>query len=310
MRMICYTCLMNLNVQTLPCSYEGDMRFGLCAAPAQAKGMVIIMPGWGEWIEKYTEVIQQWHIRGYNVLIAEWRGQGLSSRFLINRQKTWLPSFDLLVEDMERLFRATCLDEKNIILLGHSMGAHLCLRWYLERGRRYASIKRIILASQLHDIKTAPIPRWAATALIYGATWLGFDQAYAIGQKDFDQTRGRFETNPLTHDEAHYNAMMAQLNANPALKVGGMTYGYLYALLKSFTRLEADLARGAPRIPYMVMGPSDDPLVETSGMTRIAAMLPSCETHLLDGAKHELFQEAEPYRNQIWAWVDQFLARI
>ncbi|MDX1923469.1 MAG: alpha/beta hydrolase [Alphaproteobacteria bacterium] len=301
---------MNLTLHFLPCSYDGEMRYGKSAPAKKAAGTVLLLPGWGEWIEKYKEVISSWNERGYNVVIAEWRGQGLSSRFLMDRKKTWLPSFDLLVEDLERLFKTELGNEKKIILLCHSMGAHIGLRWFLERGRKYPSIKAVILVSMLHRLKTAPIPSIIALWIIKFAAWLGFDQAYAIGQKDFDQAKGTFESNPLTQSEAHYQNLMAHLTEKPELKVGGLTYGWLYAFLQSAKRLEQDLARGAPRIPYLVMGSQEDPLVETSGFTFVASMLPNCKVQYLHGAKHELLQEKEEFRLQTWEWMDQFLTRL
>jgi lysophospholipase len=301
---------MNLTTQFLPCSYDGQMRYGMCAADGQAKGTVLVLPGWGEWIEKYQDVISKWNARGYNVVIPEWRGQGLSSRFLIDRNKTWLPSFDILIDDLERLFKNKLTDEKNILLLCHSMGAHIGLRWFLERGRKYPSIKGVMLTSLLHNFRTDPVPPITARILIHVATWLGFDQAYAIGQRDFDQTAGGFEKNLLTTDADTYHTMNAALNAKQEMKVGGLTYGWLYALLQSVKRLEHDLARGAPRIAYMVMGPQDDLIVQTRGFAFVASMLPNCSLHYLSGAKHELLQEAPALRAQAWTWIDEFVASI
>jgi lysophospholipase len=301
---------MNLTTHLLPCSYEGEMRYGKSAGRMPNHGTVLVLVGWGEWIEKYADVIRQWNERGYDVVIAEWRGQGLSTRFLIDRNKTWLPSFDLLVDDLERLFREELNSAKKIVLCCHSMGSHIGLRWYLERGRKYSTIKGLILISQLHKFNTAPIPPITAQIIIHAATWLGFDQAYAIGQKDFDQTAGRFETNPLTTDETTYQSVINQLNAKPELKVGGITYGWLYALVQSTKRLEQDLARGAPRIAYMVMGPQQDMLVDAKCFGLIASMLPNCTAHYLAGAKHELLQEAPALRSQAWQWIDEFINKI
>lgn len=301
---------MNLTVQFLPCSYDGEMRIGKSPADGPSQGTALLLMGWGEWIEKYADVIKQWNERGYDVVIAEWRGQGLSSRFLVDRNKTWMPSFDILIDDLERLFRAELMMAKKIILCCHSMGAHIGLRWVLQCGRKYASVKGIILISQLHKFNTSPVPPITAHVLIHLATWLGFDQAYAIGQHDFDQTSGRFETNPLTSDEANYRSMIGQLIEKPDLKVGGITYGWLYAFLQSVKRLEQDLARGAPRISYMVMGPSVDLLVDSKCFSQIASMLPNCTVHTLAGAKHELLQEAPPLRAQTWQWIDEYLNGI
>ena len=301
---------MNLTTHLLPCSYDGEMRYGKSPSAKERVGTALILMGWGEWIEKYADVIQQWNNRGYDVVIAEWRGQGLSSRFLMDHNKTWLPNFDILLDDLERLFRAELMDAKKVILCCHSMGAHIGLRWYLARGRKYAAIKGIILLSQLHKFNTSPVPPITAHILIHVATWLGFDQAYAIGQRNFDQISGSFEDNPLTNDETKYQSFIHQLNEKPELKVGGITYGWLYALIQSTRRLEFDLGRGAPRIAYMVMGPKEDMLVDARCFTRIASMLPNCATHTIVGAKHELLQETPPLLAQAWQQIDEFLGGL
>ncbi|MBY0428405.1 MAG: alpha/beta hydrolase, partial [Alphaproteobacteria bacterium] len=174
----------------------------------------------------------------------------------------------------------------------------------------YAAIKGVILLSQLHKFNTSPIPPITAHILIHLATWLGFDQAYAVGQRDFDQTAGQFEINPLTSDETTYRTFINQLNEKTELKVGGITYGWLYALIQSTKRLEQDLARGAPRIAYMVMGPKEDMLVDARWFSRIASMLPNCVSHTINGAKHELLQETPALRAQAWQRVDEFLGGL
>ena len=159
---------MNLTLKFLPTSYEGEMRYGMCPAAQNTRGTVLVLPGWGEWIEKYQECISEWNTRGYDVIIPEWRGQGLSTRFLIDRKKTWLPSFDILVDDLERLFKKELADKnkvstKNILLFCHSMGAHVGLRWYLQRGRAYPAINLLSPAWLLRSCSAAaaPLPRHA-----------------------------------------------------------------------------------------------------------------------------------------------------
>lgn len=301
---------MNLEIKTFPCSHEGMMRYASSKAGKTAKGTVLLLPGWGEWIEKYSDVIKEWNERKFHVFILEWRGQGLSSRFLMDRKKTWLPSFDILVDDLDRIFKAELLETKKIILSGHSMGAHLGLRWYLERGRVHNSMKGVILASMLHAFKTAPFPLWLASMAVKSAAWLGFDQAYMFGQSDFNQAQDDFAANVLTSDEPRFRSMIAMLDEQPQLKVGGLTFGWLAAMLDSMERLEADLSRGAPRIPYYVFGSSNDPLVETSGFIHVASMLPNCMIRTFDGAKHELSHERDDIRNAVWAATDEFIASL
>lgn len=301
---------MSLEIKTLPCTYDGEMRYATSPAGKGAKGTVLLLPGWGEWIEKYSDIIKEWNERKFNVFIIEWRGQGLSSRFLMDRNKTWLPNFDILVDDLDRFFKFELIETKKILLVGHSMGAHLGLRWYLERGRVYPAIKGVILASMLHEFITAPIPSCIAKMVVQCAAWLGFDQAFMFGQSTFNQADDNFALNVLTGDEARFNNMIAMLKEKPELKVGGLTFGWLDAMLKSIERLEKDLARGAPRIPYYIFGSSNDPLVATSGFKHVASMLPNCVTHTFDGAKHELSHERDDIRNAVWQAMDAFIDTI
>ena len=47
----------------------------------QVRGTILMLNGFTEFIEKYSEVVQEFRSRNYHVISFDWRGQGLSRRF-------------------------------------------------------------------------------------------------------------------------------------------------------------------------------------------------------------------------------------
>lgn len=275
-----------------------------------SKGTVMIGIGWAEWLEKYEEVANQWHQRGFNTLIVEWRGQAASSRFLEDKNKSWVPSFDILIHDFHKLFQAQFEGLSTpVYVLGHSMGGHLVLRWWLEKGHPYHNIRGLILASPMHWPNTDPFPLPVAQLIAHAAERLGLSQHYAPGCEGFDQTRIAFEENRVTGDATHYARMLAQLNANPALKSGGVTFGWLEAAFASIRQLEKLLKRGVPpRGRFLVLGAVDDEVVRYAGVRRVASFLPHAGFVSLSDARHELLQENNAIRQRVWQAVDGFVS--
>ena len=93
----------------------------------EVEGTVLMLNGFTEFIEKYSEVVQEFRSRKYQVISCDWRGQGLSRRFLEDRRKVmwiasrkWLrmPWYDSFVKPLPRPH----------ILFGHSMGGCVGMR--------------------------------------------------------------------------------------------------------------------------------------------------------------------------------------
>ncbi|MBI3420185.1 MAG: alpha/beta hydrolase, partial [Proteobacteria bacterium] len=251
---------MPYEITTFPCSTGGFMRWARLEGPKPSRGCVIIHIGWGEWLEKYAADAEKWRRRGFETVVLERRGQALSSRFLENRNKAWLPDYSRLVEDFDEFFRQIFDDEHEPLLLcGHSMGAHLLLRWMLEKRPRVA-IKGVILLSPMQRILTPPFSYSMARLITAVAMMLGLSRHYAPGQESFDPVKTPFAGNFITHDEARYDAMVLALRENPLLKSGGVTFGWLQAAFRSAEKLEKLLLLGAPRGPYLMLGAENDPL--------------------------------------------------
>ena len=114
------------------------LRYAWWNARASApRGTVVILPGRGEFIEKYaTEVVGDLLERGFAVAALDWRGQGLSDRPLPDRGKGHIDTFATYMADV-RLFLETVVSPdapRPVLALCHSMGSHIMMREMAENG--------------------------------------------------------------------------------------------------------------------------------------------------------------------------------
>jgi len=94
-----------------------------------ARGSIILYPGRTEFIEKYFETAVDLIQRGFNVLIIDPRGQGLSDRMVEDRLKSYVRDFQDYADDLGAVVDVfTPLLPKPHILMGHSMGGCVVLQ--------------------------------------------------------------------------------------------------------------------------------------------------------------------------------------
>jgi len=278
--------------------------------PGVPRGTVLLLNGRCEFIERYQEIAGEWRARGYQVFSCDWRGQGRSSRLLPHQpQKGHLGDYRQRDADLDQVFAQLVAPRVAgpLVLFGHSMGGLIGLRHLLAHPGRYAAA---VLSSPMLDFNTAPFPRWFAKTVALGATTLGFGRAYAFGQGDYDpQQAAQFETNPATGDRQRFLAFHQQLEHQPELRVGGVTFGWLAA---SFRALDHDLPR-APleqlTLPVLILSSLADRLVPAASHQRLARRLPRAELHGYTGLRHEPLMEPDVIRARIWADLDGFLRR-
>jgi len=67
---------------------------------AKAKGNVVFVTGWNESFLKYAELIKTLFDAGFSVFTYDHQSQGLSGRWLMEEQSTWIYSFDDYVLDL------------------------------------------------------------------------------------------------------------------------------------------------------------------------------------------------------------------
>lgn len=279
----------------------------LSSTQAVPRGTVILLNGRTEYLEKYVETAAELHQRGWTVYSLDWRGQGLSDRLTANRLKGHVGRFRDYLDDLEQF---VLLAQEHgapapLVLLGHSMGAHIGLRFLRERRHPFSCA---VLTSPMIDIKLPAVPRSLLRGYVKTALRLGFGQAFAPGGAAYEHKDRIFSDNPLTSDPERFQRRLADIAANPLLALGGVTYGWLKAAFDSIDRVVAPgFARGLS-LPLLIVRATEDRIVSRRAQQRFCRLSPDCRLVDIPGARHELLMETDAHRRLFWQAFDGFAA--
>jgi len=285
------------------------IRWGHAAANASsAVGTVLFLNGRTEYMEKYGEVFEALSERGFTVYSLDWRGQGLSDRLLPDRQKGHVGDFDDYLRDLEQLM--TIVPERRptapFVLLGHSMGGHLALRYSV---RHPDQVARAVLSAPMIDIQ---VPKWLPPRLL---RWLvaaalrrGRSDRYVFGSGPLSARDRRFAGNPLTSDRMRFQRNVDLIERDPRLALGGVTYGWLSAALRSIDEMAAPAFARALRLPLLMVTAAEDRIVSRRAQEAFCRRAPDCGQLTIEGARHELLVETDARRAQFWRAFDDFIA--
>ena len=279
---------------------------------AGARGTVLLLNGRTEFIEKYLEPVAELQARGFAVWTLDWRGQGLSSRLLRDPVPGHAVRFGDLLDDVELLLERLVLPVPGggpLVLLGHSMGGHLAAHLLARRPGLFA--RGILCAPMMgflprHGLGSRAIGAVAAAACLVP----GMAGRPGPGTSRLPPLDRPFEDNPLTGCPDRYASDAAWMRDQPALRVGGASWGWLRAASASMAALMRPAVIRGITMPVLVLVAGDDRLVDNRATRRFAAGLPRGELMEFPGARHELLREHDGHRLAAWAAVDRFLDRV
>ena len=103
--------------------------------PGKNRGVVVHFYGRTEFIEKIIYTYKDLLDRGFEVWALDWRGQGFSKRQIGEKQKHSIDSFDTYIKDAAYFIdnvTNTASSNGKKVLLAHSMGGQIALRYLLE----------------------------------------------------------------------------------------------------------------------------------------------------------------------------------
>lgn len=264
----------------------------------KARGTILVLPGRGEFLEKYAEAIEDFSRLGYAAAFVEWRGQGRSDRLLPNRWKGHVRSFEDYLADLDvgvRHFTAARMPEP-WLLFGHSMGGHLALR---ALHRQPDLFRGAVLSAPMFGIDFGRLPPAAAWAICSACVATGGSTRYAPGQADFDPATWIFEGNPLTTCSPRYEDYTRLLNDDPELGLGGVTYGWVHASLRSMARATRPDFLRTITAPVTVLQAGAERIVSNRAQSLLTPRLRQGRLVRLEGARHDLLLERDEVRATI-----------
>lgn len=284
-----------------------SLRYALWRGTSEHRfGTVCILPGRGEFIEKYSETISDLRRRGFTVAIFDWRGQGGSDRELANSRKGHVTDFREYDEDLQSFVKQVLLPDcpAPFFAVAHSMGAHILLR---NTAYESCQFERVVMVAPMLKLMQLPVSEGLARLYVEMASLAGFSDAYVPGGSDVATEQNSFEGNLLTSDKVRYDRFQKILQAAPHLGTGSPTNGWLYAAFRAMSEVAAPSFPGRIKVPVLIFSASDDKIVSSEAIQKFAARARMCRLTDIPGARHEIMQERQAFREEFWAAFDKFI---
>ena len=246
-------------------------RTQLCAdvyEPPEGKaGFLCIIPGYCDHRGRYRDTAADLARAGYRVAVVDLRGHGESGG-----QRAHALSFDDYLEDVDAAL-ASCAGGETPILVGHSMGGLVALRYALERP---GAVRALALSSPFLGIKVR-VPAWK--------TVLG-----RVASRVYPGLSIPNEIDPmlLSHDGAVGRAYAA----DPLVPKVATARWYTEA-----TTAHAVVRARAPevRLPVLLLHGGDDRIADPAASQAVFDRLGSSDKVLTmyPGLYHEIFNETD-----------------
>ena len=259
------------------------------------RGMVLILPGRTEYIEKYGPVIAALGARGWGAAVIDWRGQGLSDRLAADPRLGHVGRFSDYQLDLHAAIAAADAPGP-MPWLCHSMGGCIGLRG-LMRG---ITAPAVAFSAPMWGLPLGGHLRTMIRALAGLGRPIGRDTAYLpTTGPDFGLPSMRFEGNILSGDAQMFARMKRQITEDARLALGGPSLRWGAEALREMAALAL---MPAPRVPALIGVAGGDKIVANAPIRARAASWPEAEAVDYPEARHEILMERPGVR-------DDFLTR-
>ncbi len=285
-------------------AYDGTrLRYALFRNKSgAARGTMILLQGRNECIEKYFETISALNAAGLWVATFDWRGQGGSDRLMNAQRPGHVDSFQDYQHDLERFIDDVVLPDARLpfFILAHSMGGLIALSSAIHIQNR---VERMVVTAPFIGLARQKAPQWLIALIARTACILGFGKS----QLSKDLGARPFEGNALTSDPARFGRYAALIEAQPQLALGPPTARWLSEMFAAIKKVNRPDHLSAIMIPTLVLGATADPIVPFHAIERLSQYFRAGRLIPINGARHEIFQERDLYRNQALAATLAFI---
>jgi len=275
------------------------------------RGICVVLNGHTEFLEKYGEVAAELSARGFEVISLDWRGQGASERQVYGNRAGHVGNFEeydmdlsaLLLQMVEPLQRSFARPLP-VMALGHSMGAHILLRYLHDHPRRFTCG---VLCAPMIEIHTGRYSVALAGFLTSLINLYRPSKRFVFGLEDRDPLELRFADNVVTSDRGRFDRNQNLLRQQPFLRINGPTFGWLGAAFSSMRRMRRKSYAEEIATPLLVFGAGSDRVVHSDAIRSFCQSLPNARYVEIEDAKHEILMERDEIRARFWGEFDAFV---
>lgn len=234
---------------------------------------------------RHDHVIAEFLARGWRVILPDLRGHGQSEGIRVD-----VPSFDVYLDDFDRLMQEFEVEPSHAALFGHSMGGLVMTRWVQTRPWLWAAL---VLSAPLLGI-AVPIPRWKW----FLGRWLA-----KFAPRTHLRT-GIREQN-MTADAV----FLEQRRSDPLIQ-RSVTVRWFFAMLAALQTAQRDAPQVA--LPILVLQGTADQTTDAQAPTQWLRHTRSPNPRLIEypGGLHELLNDSNWRKvcGEMLDWLDARLA--
>lgn len=269
------------------------------------KGTVVLLQGRNECIEKYYETITDLSRRGFGVATFDLRGQGGSDRLLADVERGHVGDFHHYAADIEPFFRQIVLPDCRgpYYVLAHSTGALVAL---LAAPRLANRVERMVFSAPFLGLPHGSVSAHNAGRIASLMHAFGLGSTYLEGGPR-EREPAPFSGNVLTSDERRYARNQQLYRWYPEFALGGVTATWVRAAAMATAAVNERNFLDALNIPLLIVAAGAEQVVDPAATERFGHLLRVGGIVTIDGARHELMQEADFYREQFLAAFDAFI---
>ncbi len=255
---------------------------------------LLLLPGLSEFSEKYIETAKFFYDHGFTVYSIDWAYQGKSTRYLKNPHKRHSDGYHADLQDLYFFVDTIIQEKKYLYVLGHSMGAHIALRFLSEHHSYFKAAAFSAPMLGIYGIrKYERIAKWITWAF----SRLG--SAYIPGGKNWaEQSRlsnGYDKFSSCTIRDQLHNAWSLH---DSKLQIGSPTMKWLYETILSINHLRKQSTLSQIETPCYIGTAGQDIIVDNTAIERAIQCIPNCTHRVFPSAKHEILMETNDIRDQ------------
>ena len=270
-----------------------------------SKGTVVILQGRAESIEKYFETVTDLRERGFGVLTFDWRGQGLSDRLLKDPKRGHIEHFDQYLVDLETILSEVALPDCKapFYILGHSTGGLIALLAAPALGNR---IRRMVLISPLMGLRNLPVSQKTVQRIGGFLSLIGLGRI-PLSWGGRSLANRTFVGNNLTSDTGRFHRNGVVLKQAPDVAISSPTVSWMFAACRAMETVNTPGYSGMITIPTLLVAAGNDPIIAPEAIEKFGQKMRSGAFLTIFGAKHELLQERDTFREQLLSAFDAFV---
>jgi alpha-beta hydrolase superfamily lysophospholipase len=247
------------------------------------KRVIILIHGLGDHIGRYTDWGNRFSESGYAFMGVDLPGSGISAgrRGHIDSFNTFHRIIDQLIDKA-----AEILPGIPVIIYGHSLGGTIVLD-YLKRNS--TRVKASIITSPWLKLDNEPTKAQVILAKVISKIYPGFTQANGLKAEDMssdEEMTEQLKGDPLVHRKISVGTFLQAVEAAENILSSGREYS----------------------LPILMMHGADDRVTSPEGSKIFAAASGNTHLNLWEGGYHELHRE--PFRNDVFAYIIEWLAKI